>query len=201
MHLAHFPHSFPFVTRKSIYPVVSSFEGRGGQGQSSGKRISLSQPILHRFHQQRDTARSSLFSGYDQHTRPSSASASPASQPRRPSPYSPYPDAPANAFGAYPGAGNSGGLGGGAPNLAVGGEDYNGRSVSAGSFRSATPNTRGQYSDAVLSELESQNDEQVSVLSSKVSMLKDVSLCGCRPLFLSFFLFFFFYVSFPRGLC
>lgn len=43
------------------------------------------------------------------------------------------------------------------------------------SMRSATPNGKGQYSDAVLSGLESQNDEQVSVLSSKVSMLKDVS--------------------------
>ena len=34
---------------------------------------------------------------------------------------------------------------------------------------------RGQYSDAVLSELESQNDDQVEGMSAKVKMLKDVS--------------------------
>jgi hypothetical protein len=44
-------------------------------------------------------------------------------------------------------------------------------------FRPATPNTRGQYSSAVLDELESQNDEQVGVLTGKVKMLKDV----CTP--------------------
>lgn len=37
-------------------------------------------------------------------------------------------------------------------------------------------NLRGQYSDAVLSELESQNDDQVEGMSAKVKMLKDVSL-------------------------
>jgi blocked early in transport 1 len=36
-------------------------------------------------------------------------------------------------------------------------------------------NPRGPYSDAVLSELESQNDSQVFGLSSKVQRLKDVS--------------------------
>lgn len=44
-----------------------------------------------------------------------------------------------------------------------------------GSFRAATPNSRGQYSAAVLDELESQNDEQVGVLTSKVKMLKDLT--------------------------
>ena len=34
---------------------------------------------------------------------------------------------------------------------------------------------RGQYSDAVLSELESQNDDQVEGMSARVKMLKDVS--------------------------
>ncbi|KAF2146081.1 uncharacterized protein K452DRAFT_220236, partial [Aplosporella prunicola CBS 121167] len=43
-------------------------------------------------------------------------------------------------------------------------------------FRSATPNARGQYSDAVLSELESQNDEQMEGMSAKVRMLKDITL-------------------------
>jgi blocked-early-in-transport protein 1 len=44
-----------------------------------------------------------------------------------------------------------------------------------GAFRSATPNRRGQYSDAVLSELESQNDDQAGEMSKKVKMLKEVS--------------------------
>lgn len=44
-----------------------------------------------------------------------------------------------------------------------------------GIYRAATPNSRGQYSAAVLDELESQNDEHVGVLTSKVKMLKDVS--------------------------
>ncbi|KAI4149244.1 MAG: hypothetical protein LQ340_004727, partial [Diploschistes diacapsis] len=35
---------------------------------------------------------------------------------------------------------------------------------------------RGQYSDAVLSELESQNDEQVEGMSSRVRMLKDLTV-------------------------
>jgi len=35
---------------------------------------------------------------------------------------------------------------------------------------------RGQYSDAVLSELESQNDAQVEGMTAKVKMLKDVRL-------------------------
>lgn len=34
--------------------------------------------------------------------------------------------------------------------------------------------SRGQYSDAVLSELEGQNDAQVEGISAKVKMLKDV---------------------------
>ena len=33
---------------------------------------------------------------------------------------------------------------------------------------------RGQYSDAVLSELESQNDNHLEGMSAKVKMLKDV---------------------------
>lgn len=34
---------------------------------------------------------------------------------------------------------------------------------------------RGQYSDAVLNELESQNDQQVEGILGKVKVLKDVS--------------------------
>ncbi|KAI4130711.1 MAG: hypothetical protein LQ338_001612 [Usnochroma carphineum] len=45
-----------------------------------------------------------------------------------------------------------------------------------GGFRPATPNSKGQYSDAVLSELESQNDAQVEGISAKVKMLKDITV-------------------------
>lgn len=52
-------------------------------------------------------------------------------------------------------------------------------------LRAATPNRKGQYSDAVLSELESQNDEQMEGMSAKVKMLKSVGtgpntgFCSC----------------------
>lgn len=63
-------------------------------------------------------------------------------------------------FSAYPGANNG----------------ESGRGSGEGGFRSATPNKKGQYSNAVLDELESQNDEQIGIMSGKVRMLKDVSL-------------------------
>lgn len=50
---------------------------------------------------------------------------------------------------------------------------------------------RGQYSDAVLSELENQNDQHLEGISAKVKMLKDVRLHSpllpplSRPLFQS----------------
>ncbi|KAL1306532.1 hypothetical protein AAFC00_005223 [Neodothiora populina] len=135
-----------------------------------------------RFHQQRDAAssaaaaRSSLFSGYDQQqtrSRPTSVS---------PAPPSSFRASPANSglhnpsFGAYPGQASSGyGVSGGS-SYANGGYGAGGREPGGGQVRSATPNSRGQYSDAVLSGLESQNDEQVSVLSGKVAMLKDITL-------------------------
>ncbi|KAI5195173.1 putative BET1 v-SNARE [Aureobasidium subglaciale] len=112
-----------------------------------------------RFHQ-RDTNRSSLFSGYDQRSRPTSTS---------PNPYTasngyniPSSSNNNNTFAAYPGN-NAGALG-------------TERTSSGASFRSATPDKRGAYSDAVLSELESQNDEQVSEMSKKVGMLKDLTM-------------------------
>ncbi|MCJ1232076.1 protein transport protein bet1 [Varicellaria rhodocarpa] len=58
-----------------------------------------------------------------------------------------------------------------------GGYGYNAGSSSEGmngGFRPATPNKKGQYSDAVLEELESQNDNQVEGMSAKVKMLKEV---------------------------
>ncbi|KAI9750795.1 MAG: hypothetical protein M4579_006296, partial [Chaenotheca gracillima] len=43
-------------------------------------------------------------------------------------------------------------------------------------FRPATPNSRGQYSDSVLSSLESQNDNELEGMSAKVKMLKDITV-------------------------
>jgi len=106
-----------------------------------------------RFHQ-RDTNRSSLFSGYDQRSRPTSTSPNPYTASNG---YNIPSSSSNNTFAAYPG--NSG----------------TERANSGASFRTATPDKRGAYSDAVLSELESQNDEQVSEMSKKVGMLKDVS--------------------------
>ncbi|THZ58094.1 putative BET1 v-SNARE [Aureobasidium pullulans] len=106
------------------------------------------------FHQ-RDNNRSSLFSGYDQRSRPTSTSPNPYTASNG---YS-IPSSSNSTFAAYPGNGG------------IGTE----RAGSGASFRSATPDKRVAYSDAVLSELESQNDEQVSEMSKKVGMLKDVS--------------------------
>ncbi|PGH13749.1 hypothetical protein AJ79_03448 [Helicocarpus griseus UAMH5409] len=46
----------------------------------------------------------------------------------------------------------------------------------AGPYRAATPNSKGQYSDAVLSSLESQNDTELEGMSAKVKMLKDITI-------------------------
>ncbi|KAH7153243.1 hypothetical protein EDB81DRAFT_451054 [Dactylonectria macrodidyma] len=53
-----------------------------------------------------------------------------------------------------------------------GGLDVNGGK----GFRPATPNRRGQYSDAVLNELESQNDSQVEGILGKVKILKTMTV-------------------------
>ncbi|KAF3071193.1 Protein transport protein bet1 [Daldinia childiae] len=103
---------------------------------------------------QRDS-RSALFEGYSGSGR---NSADPA---RRPSP------APGGYGYGYPGGSNG---------AATGGSSTHHLGVdSRGNYRPATPNSRGQYSDAVLNELESQNDQQVEGILGKVKILKDVS--------------------------
>ncbi|KAI1311690.1 hypothetical protein F5Y03DRAFT_391240 [Xylaria venustula] len=68
------------------------------------------------------------------------------------------------------------------PSPALGGYGYNGGSssqhlgVENRGYRPATPNSRGQYSDAVLSELESQNDQQVEGILGKVKVLKEMTV-------------------------
>ncbi|KAF2633376.1 hypothetical protein BU25DRAFT_4704 [Macroventuria anomochaeta] len=121
----------------------------------------------------RDTARDDLFSSYNR-----SASPSKSKNKARASPYNsaggyglPAPsDGP--GFSAYPGASANGNLYGG---YGVGGSGGNGSSGSVGGYRSATPNSRGQYNSATLDELESQNEEQTGVLIGKVKMLKDLT--------------------------
>ncbi|PTU20907.1 hypothetical protein P175DRAFT_0501539 [Aspergillus ochraceoroseus IBT 24754] len=68
--------------------------------------------------------------------------------------------------------GNVGGYGyGGYP-----GADRSMNNSAPGGYRTATPNAKGHYSDAVLSHLESQNDAEVEGITAKVKMLKDITL-------------------------
>ncbi|KAK4644677.1 protein transport protein bet1 [Podospora bellae-mahoneyi] len=105
---------------------------------------------------QRDS-RSDLFKGYS--GGPSSRTASPST----------FNSQPGRAGGGY-------GYGGyisnnGSSSLGIG-EGSSGN----GGYRSATPNRKGQYSDAVLNELESQNDAQVDGILGKVRILKDMTV-------------------------
>ncbi|GAB0137742.1 hypothetical protein EsDP_00005996 [Epichloe bromicola] len=98
---------------------------------------------------QRDS-RSALFEGY-----------TPDHTPRGPSPGS-------NSSGGYGGHIGSGSY---APNANGGGYG-----VERHAYRTAAPNKKGQYSDAVLNELESQNDAQVAGILGKVRTLKDMTV-------------------------
>jgi blocked-early-in-transport protein 1 len=60
----------------------------------------------------------------------------------------------------------------GTPNSSLS-PDSNGKDKAG--YRPATPNKKGQYSDAVLNELESQNDAQVAGILGKVRVLKDMT--------------------------
>ena len=153
----------------------------------------------------RADARDDLFSSYNR-----SASPSKSKNKARASPYNagsgygytPPSSADGPGFGAYPGA--SGTKANGSLYPGNGGGGYGGYGVGGGSgrgsddgrdgiYRAATPNSRGQYSAAVLDELESQNDEHVGVLTSKVKMLKDVRFL--RPFFFLLFLYALFHSS------
>lgn len=144
----------------------------------------------YRLHQR--SARDSLFSNYDaqSRSRPSSANTAspgrPSSRNAQPSTYASTASSPygghqshlnndstshlsaqppvGGGFSAYPGAAAS-------STDTIGSSQR--RSNDSG-FRSATPDKKGRYSDAVLSELESQNDEQVGMMADKVKMLKNV---------------------------
>jgi blocked-early-in-transport protein 1 len=113
----------------------------------------------------RNDGRDDLFSTYNRSASPSKSKQKPKS-PYGPGGYgyaSPVSD---TSFSAYPGAPSNGSL---YPGTSSYGADT--------TFRAATPNSRGQYSAAVLDELESQNEnEHVGILTNKVKQLKDVSL-------------------------
>ena len=112
-----------------------------------------------RFSQQQN--RQNLFAGY-----PSSSTPNPSSRPS-----SGYGYAPSQS----PYSSNDGRSGGGAFSAypTSGGGKQGSESAT---FRSATPNSRGQYSDAVLDELENQNEEEFGRMAGQVKMLKGVSL-------------------------
>ncbi|KAK4982292.1 protein transport protein bet1, partial [Elasticomyces elasticus] len=139
-----------------------------------------------RFHQ-RDS-RSSLFSAYDSQSRSRPPSQSPA-PPRSNYNYAADPGSsnafapPApqngqhlNAFSAYPAAADAEHRKPGSANSGGAGGFRSGEGLRDDGFRPATPNRKGQYSDAVLNELESQNEEQLQGMSRKVRMLKDITV-------------------------
>lgn len=104
--------------------------------------------------------KSSLFSAYDERQRSRSPSKNKLGSGYS-SRYGGGGTESQSAFGAYPNSPYSNG----SPSAS-----------SAGQFRTATPDKKGRYSDAVLSELESQNDEHISGILGKVGQLKQVSL-------------------------
>ncbi|KOS22121.1 Protein transport protein BET1 [Escovopsis weberi] len=110
---------------------------------------------------QRD-ARSALFAGYTGD-----------SQPRRAAGSSPSPGA---GYGYGYGHGYGYASHGGSPGPETSQHQHQHHQQQNHGFRSATPNRRGQYSDAVLNELESQNDEQVAGILGKVKVLKDMTV-------------------------
>ncbi|OJJ44172.1 hypothetical protein ASPZODRAFT_102254 [Penicilliopsis zonata CBS 506.65] len=89
------------------------------------------------------------------------------------------PRASSSLFDSYGGGSRSGSkspghIGGGYGGY---GEGYmNGGSAGGSNYRTATPDKRGHYSDAVLSSLESQNDAEVEGISAKVKMLKELTV-------------------------
>ncbi|KAI1506567.1 hypothetical protein F5X99DRAFT_8296 [Biscogniauxia marginata] len=109
---------------------------------------------------QRDS-RSALFEGY--------GGAGDAT--RRQFTPSPSPGARGGGYGynhGYAGGGNNGATASAQQQQHLGVENRG--------YRPATPNSRGQYSDAVLNELESQNDQQVEGILGKVKVLKDMTV-------------------------
>lgn len=112
--------------------------------------------------------RSSLFGAYD---KARSQSQSPGSRPASGYGYTP-PGTSSNPYGHTNGSPAPGPSFSAYPTSS----SQNGTAQQQHSFHAATPDSKGQYSDAVLSELESQNDEQVQGMIGKVLRLKDLTV-------------------------
>ncbi|KAF7504326.1 hypothetical protein GJ744_002446 [Endocarpon pusillum] len=99
-----------------------------------------------------------------------------------------HPRSSSSLFDKYPGPADARSQPGGSHSLVKSGYGYGARAAGSpymnggaqsgsGGFRPATPNSKGQYSHSVLESLESQNEnENTSVLSSKVSQLKQLTI-------------------------
>ncbi|KAF2765096.1 hypothetical protein EJ03DRAFT_331292 [Teratosphaeria nubilosa] len=134
---------------------------------------------------QRDSARNALFSSYDaQQTRSRPSSVAPPAhktrqqqQPQQPySAYHANNSSPYSLGGGGSGIGDLGGQGPGFSAYPGSSPDVGVRRSGDGGFRPATPNRKGEYSSAVMDELESQNEEQASEMSRKVKMLKELTV-------------------------
>ncbi|RYP03559.1 hypothetical protein DL764_005060 [Monosporascus ibericus] len=82
-------------------------------------------------------------------------------------------DAPKRQYSASPSSLRGYGYGYQGSNGASGSSSHLG--VEQRGYRPATPNSKGQYSNAVMDELESQNDQQVEGILGKVKVLKEMT--------------------------
>ncbi|KAJ4985797.1 ER-golgi snare complex subunit [Stagonosporopsis vannaccii] len=121
----------------------------------------------------RDAARDDLFSSYNRSASPSKSKNKARASPYNAGGYGLPASSDGPSFSAYPGASTNGSLYGGYG--ANGGYGAGGSGTHDGGYRTATPNSRGQYGSATLDELESQNEEHTGVLIGKVKMLKDLT--------------------------
>ncbi|KAJ4341331.1 protein transport protein bet1 [Ascochyta clinopodiicola] len=120
----------------------------------------------------RDPARDDLFSSYNRSASPSKSKSKARLSPyASPGGYGLPSSSDGPGFSAYPSANANSSLYGSGSYSAAG---AGARDDGAG-YRSATPNSRGQYASATLDELESQNEEHTGVLIGKVKMLKDLT--------------------------
>nr|POF11422.1 protein transport protein bet1 [Quercus suber] len=125
---------------------------------------------------QRDSSRNALFSNYDPQSRSRPSPITPSSRPASRNAAFPafQAGAPSSPYGYSDGGHLNAGAGAAGFQAYPSGEHA--RDSHDGGFRPATPNRKGQYSDAVIDELESQNDEQVGEMSKKVRMLKEITI-------------------------
>ncbi|KAK2072948.1 hypothetical protein P8C59_007266 [Phyllachora maydis] len=144
--------------KKADFLQLTLAKEDGASTLNAAHRNKLSETMTSRFGaaalHQRD-ARNDLFKGYT--GAGAEATRSVSASPSRPGGY---------GYG-YGGGGANGTANGVPSHLAV---------ENRAGYRPATPNSRGQYSNAVLDELESQNDQQVAGILGKVKVLKDMTV-------------------------